>query len=60
LCREALARLSEWHDARMMDLASLGYTTDPLWTVIEEGGPFHASNDSLRDTGYCERLQATE
>ena len=59
LCREGLARLSEWHDSRMMDLASLGYTTDPLWTVIEEGGPFHANDKSLAATGYCARLEAT-
>jgi len=59
LCREGLMRLSEWHDARMMDLASLGYATDPLWTVIEEGGPFHANDQSLARTGYCERLEAT-
>jgi arylsulfatase A-like enzyme len=60
LCREGLARLTEWHEARMFDLASLGYTTDPLWTVIEEGGPFHASNKSLVETNYCQRLADTQ
>jgi choline-sulfatase len=59
LCREALSRLCEWHDARMFDLAGLGYTEDPLWTVIREGGPMHARDSVLAETGYCDRLQAT-
>lgn len=43
LCREGQWRLSRWHDAQMQKLALNGNdVTDPLWTVIREGGPFHA------------------
>lgn len=53
LCREGAARLLEWHDAMMA-----GSTTnvDPLWTVMREGGPFHARG---RLAGYCEYLEKT-
>ncbi|HUW35361.1 MAG TPA: sulfatase [Planctomycetota bacterium] len=50
---EASYRLSQWHD-RMMH--TMPYEVDPLWTVIREGGPFHA-NGQLRQ--YCERLEQT-
>ena len=55
LCRHARAFLNQWYD-RMMLTMPKGHTNDPLWTVIEEGGPFHAKGE-LRS--YCERLQAT-
>ncbi|CAN5475985.1 sulfatase [soil metagenome] len=43
LCREGLWRLSRWHDAQMQKMARTGNdVVDPLWTVIREGGPFHA------------------
>jgi choline-sulfatase len=54
LCREAVWRLNEWHD-RMMK--TMPYDTDPLWTVIQEGGPLHARGKLAK---YCERLEATE
>lgn len=44
LCREGMWRLARWHDAQMQKMAL--HTTDisdPLWTVMREGGPFHAS-----------------
>jgi arylsulfatase A-like enzyme len=59
LCREGLARLSAWHDARMSELAAMGVTTDPLWTVMAEGGPFHAHETALVRTGYLRHLEKT-
>jgi choline-sulfatase len=59
LCREGLARLTEWHDERMSELAKLGYTTDPLWTVMAEGGPYHARDSLLREAGYWDHLERT-
>jgi hypothetical protein len=48
------ARLLEnWH-ADMMENA--GSTVDPLWVVLEEGGPYHARGH-LED--YLVRLEAT-
>ena len=32
------------------------YQTDPLWTVMREGGPMHTRNNAK---DYCERLRAT-
>jgi len=44
LCQEGLWRLSRWHDAQMQKMARTSSdVVDPLWTVIREGGPFHAS-----------------
>ncbi|HWL51415.1 MAG TPA: sulfatase [Chthoniobacteraceae bacterium] len=43
LCREGAWRLARWHDAQMQKMARFGHdVVDPLWTVIREGGPFHA------------------
>lgn len=53
-CREAVYRLSEWH-GRMMH--TMQYPVDPLWTVIREGGPFHAKGH-LR--AYCDYLEQTD
>ena len=53
VCREAVYRLNEWHDHMMK---TMKYDVDPLWTVVREGGPFHA-NGQLKE--YCERLEKT-
>ncbi len=53
LLREAVYYLNEWHD-RMM--ATMDSPTDPLWTVIREGGPLHARGAL---PAYIERLEAT-
>lgn len=53
LCREAAALLLAWHDAMM---ATSRTNVDPLWTVMREGGPFHARGH-LRT--YCEHLERT-
>jgi len=67
LCQEGAWRLSQWHDEQMQKLAQVSENVvDPLWTVIREGGPFHANLESgpgqpgvaglLR---YIERLEKT-
>ncbi|MBN1654311.1 MAG: sulfatase [Deltaproteobacteria bacterium] len=53
ICRQAVYRLCEWHDEMM---ASMTSDVDPLWTVIKEGGPFHARG-ALKP--YCEFLEKT-
>ncbi len=55
LCREGAHRLMEWHD-EMMATMPKGYDTDPLWTVMKEGGPLHAKGN-LPD--YIEYLKKT-
>lgn len=62
VCREGAWRLARWHDAQMQKMAR-GNTdmTDPLWTVLQEGGPFHALHERGRSPlpAYLERLEAT-
>ena len=41
VCREAVYRLTNWHDEMMASMPE-GCTVDPLWTVIAEGGPAHS------------------
>ncbi|GGD78571.1 sulfatase family protein [Paenibacillus nasutitermitis] len=50
ICREAVYRLTDWHDSMM---ASMDCDVDPLWTVMMEGGPYHAKGH-LKE--YGERL----
>lgn len=50
LCQQAAYYLNEWHDAMM---ESIAFDTDPLWTVIKEGGPYHAKGQLKK---YAERL----
>lgn len=71
LCREGQWRLSRWHDAQMQKMALEGNdVVDPLWTVMREGGPFHARLSDGKQPGqpegglkgfnaYLERLEAT-
>lgn len=43
LCREGAWRLARWHDEQMQKMAEFcSNSVDPLWTVMREGGPFHA------------------
>ena len=53
VCREAVYRLNEWHDEMMR---TMPYDTDPLWTVMKEGGPYHAKGQLK---SYIERLEET-
>lgn len=62
LCREAAWRLAQWHDAQMRRMAENGRpAVDPLWTVIREGGPFHARHAGPNSPlpAYLERLKRT-
>lgn len=53
ICRQAVAYLNEWHDEMMRTMDS---PIDPLWTVMREGGPFHARGQLKK---YCELLEGT-
>lgn len=53
ICREGVYRLTEWHDQMM---ATMPHDTDPLWTVMKEGGPLHARGH-LKE--YVKRLEAS-
>ena len=58
VCREGAGRLLDWHQDQM---ATVDDGVDPLWTVIQEGGPFHARHAGANSQlpGYLERLEAT-
>ncbi|HCE46235.1 MAG TPA: sulfatase [Lentisphaeria bacterium] len=51
--KEGISYLNEWHDEMMMTMQC---DTDPLWTVMKEGGPFHARGHLKK---YCEYLKKT-
>jgi arylsulfatase A-like enzyme len=53
ICKEAVYLLTEWHDEMM---STMKCDVDPLWTVIKEGGPFHAKG---RLKKYADRLIET-
>ncbi|WP_141336295.1 sulfatase [Paenibacillus sp. tmac-D7] len=53
VCMEAVYYLNQWHDEMMRRNSD---AVDPLWTVIKEGGPFHAKG-YLK--GYIKRLEET-
>jgi arylsulfatase A-like enzyme len=55
LVAEGARRLQDWHQ-RMMQTMPDGYTTDPMTTVMNEGGPLHARG---KLKAYCERLEKT-
>jgi len=67
VCREGSWRLSRWHDAQMQKMATTANdVVDPLWTVMREGGPFHARLQAPGQPGnlanlktYIERLEQT-
>ncbi|NOU88323.1 sulfatase-like hydrolase/transferase [Paenibacillus sp. LMG 31460] len=45
ICRQAVYFFQDWHDEMM---SSMPFDTDPLWTVMKEGGPFHAKEYAPR------------
>ncbi len=53
VCGIAARRLEDWHTEQMKRSPS---DVDPLWTVLKEGGPFHARGRLKR---YCEYLEET-
>lgn len=54
ICAQAAHLLQQWH-ADMMRSSS--YSEDPLWTVMREGGPFHARGHLA---AYCNYLEKTD
>lgn len=54
VCHEAAHKLTEWHD-HMMATQLDGYATDPIRTVLSEGGPFHARGQLASYCGYLKR-----
>ncbi|MDF2542329.1 MAG: sulfatase [Herbinix sp.] len=63
ICDKAARILLNWHDEMLL---SADHKVDPLWTVIEEGGPFHAKGNldkyliRLRNTGRSEGADQLE
>ena len=53
LCGIACRFLTDWMQDMMM---TSRYQIDPMWTVIREGGPFHAKGNLPM---YCRRLEQT-
>jgi arylsulfatase A-like enzyme len=53
ICMKAVYFLNQWHDNMMKTMDS---DADPLWTVIREGGPYHARGH-LKE--YCSWLEKT-
>ncbi|NGP45373.1 sulfatase-like hydrolase/transferase [Bacillaceae bacterium SIJ1] len=53
ICMKAVYLLNEWHDDMMN---SMDVDVDPLWTVMKEGGPYHAKGHLKK---YAERLVET-
>ncbi len=59
---QGAAVLQDWHDKQMQRLVDItGSVVDPLWTVIAEGGPFHAIHETGRSPlpAYLKRLRET-
>lgn len=54
VCREAVYMLNEWYDSMMETLKG---QPDPMWTVLQEGGPYHVRVGDFPK--YCERLENT-
>ncbi|GAA3401250.1 sulfatase [Paenibacillus hodogayensis] len=60
VCKDAVYYLNQWHDERMR---SMPYDSDPLWTVMKEGGPYHAKGNlakyipHLENTGRGDAVQ---
>jgi len=55
VCCQAAYYYLQWHD-HMMKTMPDGYDTDPLWTVMKEGGPAHSRGHLAQ---YCEFLEQT-
>jgi len=58
LCLEGAYRLLDWHDT-MMATMPFKDKSDPLWTVIRERGPEHATAENVERSRYFERLKKT-
>ena len=53
IVNEGIAHLEKWH-ADCMATSRTGI--DPMWVVLQEGGPLHTRSDL---EPYCERLRET-
>jgi choline-sulfatase len=51
-----LQKLEKWHTEM---LQSVPRRFDPLWTVMQEGGSFHANNNGKDFKDYIDRLRST-
>ena len=54
LVAQGLATLEDWHREMMLTADD---AADPLWTVMQEGGPLHTRGELA---AYCERLRSTD
>lgn len=52
--KDAVYYLNQWHDERMK---SMPFATDPLWTVMKEGGPFHAKGHLKQYAAWLEQSE---
>lgn len=55
ICWKASYLYQEWYIENMKKMV-YSNTIDPLWTVIQEGGPYHTRGQLKK---YCERLEKT-
>lgn len=53
IVKDAVYKLYDWHDEMMQNSDS---DTDPLWTVMKEGGPLHSRGNLKK---YCKFLEQT-
>lgn len=54
ICDQALRHLHDWHTEMMATSSS---DIDPMWTVLREGGPYHAARGTLKK--YIPHLENT-
>ena len=62
LCREGAWRLANWHDDQMWKMSQYASDmVDPLWQVVADGGPFHATHrpEDSPLPAYLRRLEET-
>ena len=53
ICGEGARKLLDWQETMMESSQS---PIDPMWTVMQEGGPYHTVGEL---SGYVRRLEAT-
>lgn len=58
ICMEAVYLLSDWYD-QMMATMPFKDKSDPMWTMLGEKGPLHATHDALKRSNYLKRLENT-
>ena len=58
ILNEGAAKLADWHE-KMMKSLPFGYKSDPMETVLREGGPLHANSKWTPIDAYKKRLRET-